>query len=96
MQRVLRPEAQKNRRGELTWTEFDGEGVAGAEDGIADGEAGRIFVALDGCGVAFQLDDLTDELVPADLDKLVHLAAAHVFGDDQGTGDLVDLAVLGC
>ena len=31
-----------------------------------------ILVALDGGGVSLKLDNLTDELVPADLDQLVH------------------------
>ena len=32
-----------------------------------------ILVALDGGGVSFELNDLADQLVPADLDELVHL-----------------------
>ena len=31
-----------------------------------------ILVALDGGCVSLKLDNLTDELVPADLDQLVH------------------------
>lgn len=42
-----------------------------------------ILVALDGGSVAFQLDNLTDQSVPADLDELVHLGARHVLCHDH-------------
>ena len=42
-----------------------------------------ILVALNGGGVALELDNFTDQLVPADLDELVHLGARHVFSDDH-------------
>ena len=32
-----------------------------------------IFIALNRGSVAFQFDDLTDQSVPADLHKLIHL-----------------------
>lgn len=57
----------------LTWTEFDGEGCLGSEDWVANGEARCIFVALEGSSAAFELDNLTDELVPTDFDQLIHL-----------------------
>ena len=42
-----------------------------------------ILVALDGGCVSLELDDLTNELVPADLDQLVHFGAGHILGDDD-------------
>ena len=54
-----------------------------------------IFVALDGGSVAFQLDDLADELIPSNFDGLVHLGTAHVVGHDERTRDLVNTSVLG-
>ena len=42
-----------------------------------------VLVALDGGGVAFKLNNLADELVPTDLDQLVHLGAGHVLSDDH-------------
>ena len=54
-----------------------------------------VFVALDGGGVAFKLDDFSDELIPSDFDGLVHLGTAHVVGHDEGTRDLVNTSVLG-
>jgi hypothetical protein len=50
---------------------------------------------LDGGRVALELDDLADQLVPADFDEFVHLGAAHVFGHDQRARYLVNLAVFG-
>ena len=49
--------------------EFHAERLLFAEDGIADGEAGGVFVDLDGGRVAFQLDDFADELGVADADE---------------------------
>jgi hypothetical protein len=54
-----------------------------------------VLVALDGGCVAFQLDDLADELIPSNFDSLVHLGTAHVVGHDEGTRDLVNTSVLG-
>ena len=79
----------------LTWTEFDREGTASSEDGIADSEARGVLVTLNGGSVTFELDDLADQLVPADLDQLVHFGATHVFCDDEGSSDLVNAAILG-
>ena len=42
-----------------------------------------VFVALDGSSVSLELDDLSDELVPADLDEFVHLGSGHVLSDDH-------------
>jgi hypothetical protein len=77
-----------------TWSEFDGEGSLGPEHGVANSEAGCIFVALEGSSAAFELDNLADEFVPTDLDQLVHLGAAHVFSDHEGASDLEDLSVV--
>jgi len=80
--------------GTLTWAEFDREGSTGSQDGVTDGEAGGIFVALQGGSIVFELNDFADQLVPADFDQLVHLGAAHVLSDDKGTSDLEDFTVL--
>ena len=48
-----------------------------------EGRLTSIFVALDGGSVALELDDLTDQLIPADLDELVHFGAGHVLSDDH-------------
>ena len=42
-----------------------------------------IFVALNRGGVTFDLDDLTDKLVPTNLDQLVHLWSWHSLGDNH-------------
>jgi hypothetical protein len=34
-----------------------------------------VLVALNGGGIAFELDDLADQFVPTDLDELVHFGA---------------------
>ena len=42
-----------------------------------------ILVALNGGVVSFNSDDLTDQFVPSDLDKLVHFRSTKVFTDDN-------------
>ena len=93
---VRRTTAAESHSGEgkLTWAELDREGSTGSQDGVADGQAGGIFVALEGRSVVLELNNLADKLVPADLDQLVHLGAAHVLGDDEGTSDLENFTVL--
>jgi hypothetical protein len=38
---------------------------------------------LDIGGVSVELDDLSDELVIADLDELIHLGSSHALSDDN-------------
>jgi hypothetical protein len=38
---------------------------------------------LDGGIVSLELDDLSDEFVPADLDELVHLGTSHLLGHNH-------------
>lgn len=84
----------KNRL-ENSRTELDGKGLVGTENGVTNSETGSIFVALDRGSVAFQLDDLSDQLIPSNLNCLVHLGSAHVVGHDKGTSNFVDAAVFG-
>ena len=42
-----------------------------------------ILVTLDRGCISLKLDNLTDELIPADLDQLVHFGAGHVLGHDD-------------
>ena len=42
-----------------------------------------ILIALDGGGITFKLNDLTDKLVPTDLDELVHFRTRHVLSNDH-------------
>ena len=51
-----------------TWTQLDGERLARSHDGIANCDAGGLFVDLDGRLVLVEADDLTDEVVMADRD----------------------------
>lgn len=55
--------------------------------------SGRL-VDLDGSLVGIDTDDLADELLVSDLAKLVHSASDHVLGDNDGTGDGEDGAML--
>jgi len=66
-----------------TRSEFDRQWVACSEDGITISQARGILVALDGSSVTFESDDLTDQLVPADFNELVHFGSGHVFTDDD-------------
>mmetsp|Transcript_1421 Transcript_1421/g.2992 ORF Transcript_1421/g.2992 Transcript_1421/m.2992 type:complete len:648 (+) Transcript_1421:52-1995(+) len=76
-------------------TQFHAERLLLPQDGIADGQAGGVLVDLDGGRVAFELDDFSDEFGVADADEFVHCGAGHVVGDDEGSGDLEDEAVVG-
>lgn len=76
--------------GHESGTELHAEGLAGGENGVSDADARRLLVDLDGDLVGVDSDNLSDELVVADTDELVHGRADHVRGDDYGTGDAKD------
>jgi len=77
-----------------TRTELDRKRLVGTENRITDRESRCIFVALNGGTIAFQLDDLSDQLVPSNFYCLVHLGTAHVLSDDQRTGHFPNAAIL--
>ena len=60
--------------------ELDGERLAGLEDRIADRQAGRLLVDLNGGQVALEANDLAHELQVADAHQLVHGTARHLVG----------------
>eukprot|EP00053_Salpingoeca_punica_P023409 m.9950 g.9950 ORF g.9950 m.9950 type:complete len:683 (-) comp5100_c0_seq1:47-2095(-) len=74
--------------------QLDREGLACAVDRVADGDAGRLLVHLDGGGVGLETDDLADELAVAHAHELVHGRAAHALGSDDRAGHAQDHAIL--
>ena len=67
-----------------------GQRRAGAADGRARLEQGRVLVNLDGRVVADQPHDFADQAQFADLDHLVHLRAGHAAGRHGGPADARD------
>ncbi len=72
--------------------ELDGERQTGRDDLLADREAAGVFVDLHERGGAVETDDLTDEVLLADADDVVHPRTHHALGDDRRTRDALDLA----
>jgi hypothetical protein len=68
---------------QYTWSELHRQWAASSQDWITGGQSRGILVALDGRGVTLKFDDFSDQLVPADLDELVHFCSRHVFADDH-------------
>jgi hypothetical protein len=66
-----------------------------AEDWITDGQAGGIFVDLNGGGVTFEFDNFTDKLGVSHTDQLVHGSTAHTIGHHQRPRDLVNEPIVG-
>lgn len=77
-----------------TGTELDGERLAGTDDRVANSNASGFLVDLDGGLVGVDTNDFTNELLVADLAQLVHGATDHVLGDNDGTGNGEDGAML--
>eukprot|EP00982_Pelagococcus_subviridis_P012642 31185-Pelagococcus_subviridis.AAC.5 len=75
--------------------EIDAERPPRSKHGIADGQPGRLLVALYRRGIALETNDLSRERVAADAHELVHRRAVHVVRDDDGAGDFLHRAAFG-
>ena len=86
-QRTLDPveEAPQDAR-----PQFHREGSAGAGYLFPGGEPGGILINLEVGQVSVELDGFSHEMLGTDADHLVHLAAAHSLGNDQGAGNVAD------
>jgi len=55
-----------------TWSKFDRKRLTSSQDWITISESRCVLIALDGGSISLKLNDLTDKLVPTDLNELVH------------------------
>jgi len=55
-----------------TWSKFDRKRLTSSQDWITISESRCVLIALDGGSISLELNDLTDKLVPTDLNELVH------------------------
>ena len=74
------------------WSKFDRERQEGRDDIFSDAQAVGVFVNLHEAFVFVQPDDLTDELLGADANDVVHFRALEVLDDHGWPGDFLDFA----
>jgi len=79
-----------------TRSELKGEGLAGLLDGIADGHTGGVLVNLNGGGVFFETNDLSDKSVITDTNHFVHTSAGHARRHDERSCHLDDGSIGSC
>lgn len=77
-----------------TRAQFDGKRLFLTEDGISNSKSTSILVDLNRGGVAFQLNDLSDQLGVSNTDQLVHGSSTHVVSDNQRSRDLEDKSIV--
>ena len=79
--------------GQHARSQFNRHRSAGGLNIIAGADAGSFLIYLNGCLVVSHLDDFTDELLLADMYYVEHIGVAHIFGNDQRTGNLYNFAL---
>ena len=79
--------------GQYARSQLDRHRCAGGFHIVAGTDACGFFIYLNGCPVLSHLNDFTDELLLAYTNDVGHIGVAHIFCNDQRTGNLNNFAL---
>ena len=89
----LDPDRDRILEVEMRCTDMRGVRCAGGFHIVAGTDACGFFIYLNGCPVLSHLNDFTDELLLAYTNDVGHIGVAHIFCNDQRTGNLNNFAL---